>query len=234
MNVHKSERHIAAHAIAHELTLQALIRDKVTLPNSPQPVTAAAGRVPMLAKNIPSFPHSRSSTTAAKRVSFLPPPQIDSLRRAEPMKEVVRTPYPFSPSLSVPSDDGRVTVSVRRRRRKGERSFPFPTPRNEKEAKEDADDEKFFLTPWKEYKALAGVWPTFGARRLFAGEFYPSLQQDKGDVLKHLGRPALAKEKRENAAWATGSKKQGALDEQPATPGSGDTTLRGHRRLEVA
>ena len=107
---------IGAYALAHQITLEALMRDEETLDRSLQsvalaPLQASADRRSLLpaalsVKDDPrspkirdfSSPQSLNSAGTSKRVHVVPPPidVHDSGRRSIPA-DIVRTPYPFSP-----------------------------------------------------------------------------------------------------------------------------------------
>ena len=96
---------IGAYAVAHEITLQALMRDENALDRSLQSLALAplqAGdRRSLLPQSLdPRSPRAFSSPATVKKAVHILPPTIDtSIPRRSIPDDVVRTPYPYSPDM---------------------------------------------------------------------------------------------------------------------------------------
>ncbi|TKA30388.1 hypothetical protein B0A50_02615 [Salinomyces thailandicus] len=116
----QNDQVLAAHAIAHEITLQALMRDERTLDRSLQTFAPLNGdhRASLLPASLrvhdPRSPRDqtftsspKSAATGNKKVHVMPPP-IDTTgpRRSLPAN-LVRTPYPTTPETVRRKDFGR-------------------------------------------------------------------------------------------------------------------------------
>lgn len=135
----KVDQILGAHAMAHEITLQALMRDEDALDRGMQsfaPLQAGErGSIlhGSLRFNDPRSPRSRAfSTPSAKKVHVVPPPIDTSVPHRSIPANIVRTPYPFSPPTHVhrkdfgqgsiptpaaatnPAVDSVITLSIRR------------------------------------------------------------------------------------------------------------------------
>lgn len=97
-------RLLGAHAVAHEITLQALMRDEEALDRSLQtfaPVgpgnrNSILNLPPSMVAHDPRSPRTRTfSTPASKKVHVLPPPIDTSAARHSLPSNMIRTPYPF-------------------------------------------------------------------------------------------------------------------------------------------
>ncbi|KAK5135729.1 hypothetical protein LTR08_004715 [Meristemomyces frigidus] len=154
----RNDQLLAAHAIAHEITLQSLMRDEEALEGSgpafaplesgyrasclPPSLRTFDPRSPRTLQSFAS-PHSASS----KRVAIVPPPIDTSAPHRALPADLVRTPYPFTPtnihhkdfgrsppsaiSTLTPTSDSILTLSIRRsnpnsRRRVTTLTFPAP------------------------------------------------------------------------------------------------------------
>jgi hypothetical protein len=110
MPVGRADRTIGAYAIAHEITLNALMRDGEALDRSLQSFALAPlqtadrqSAVPQALdprsprnRNFPS-PGNPSSASGKKSVQVVPPPIDTTAPRRSIPDDIVRTPYPFSP-----------------------------------------------------------------------------------------------------------------------------------------
>lgn len=119
----KIDQTLGAYAIAHEITLNALMRDEDALDRSLQsfalaPMPAGA-RASMLPTNLdPRSPRNRTfssppNSNPKRKVSLVPPPIDTSAPRRSLPDDLVRTPYPFSPETEVRRKDfGHVPPSA--------------------------------------------------------------------------------------------------------------------------
>ena len=102
----KIDQTLGAYAIAHEITLHALLRDEEALDRSLQAIALAplppGDRNSLLPQSLdPRSPRTRrySSAPPAKKAVHLVPPPIDtSAPRHSLPADLIRTPYPFPPS----------------------------------------------------------------------------------------------------------------------------------------
>ncbi|KAK5168984.1 uncharacterized protein LTR77_006293 [Saxophila tyrrhenica] len=129
---------LGAYAIAHEITLNALMRDEAALDRSLQSFAplSAEGRQSILTTAFdprsPRRPDFSSPATAKKSVHVVPPPIDTTVPKRSIPADIVRTPYPFSPDHPKRKDFGQnspasagvgcasstestLTVSIRRR-----------------------------------------------------------------------------------------------------------------------
>lgn len=102
----KVDQILGAHAIAHEITLQALMRDEDMLDESLRSFAPlqAGNRTSLLPPSVrmhdPRSPRDRtfsSPAASSKKVHVLPPPIDTSRPRRSLPADLVRTPYPFEP-----------------------------------------------------------------------------------------------------------------------------------------
>ena len=99
----KIDQTLGAYAIAHEITLHALLRDEDALDRSLQNVALAPrDRNSLLPQPLdPRSPRGRrfsSAPPAKKAVHVIPPPIDTSAPRHSLPADLIRTPYPFPPS----------------------------------------------------------------------------------------------------------------------------------------
>ncbi|EMC95827.1 hypothetical protein BAUCODRAFT_34594 [Baudoinia panamericana UAMH 10762] len=139
----KVEQILGAHAIAHEITLNALMREEKLNASvegfAPLKLTNRASLLPAsLRLHDPRSPRTQtfatpqSAASSSKRVQVVPPPIDTSGPRGSLPQELVRTPYPYSPEsvhrknigqMSPPSavvstfgaSESILTLSIRRR-----------------------------------------------------------------------------------------------------------------------
>ncbi|KAK3072765.1 hypothetical protein LTR53_006227 [Teratosphaeriaceae sp. CCFEE 6253] len=112
----KVEQILGAHAIAHEITLQALMRDEEALDRSLQSFAPlnAEYRASMLPASLrvhdPRSPRNPTFATppsaSSKKVHVVPPPIDTSVPRRSLPPDLVRTPYPTTPSRVYREDFG--------------------------------------------------------------------------------------------------------------------------------
>lgn len=136
----KVEQLLGAHALAHEITLQALMRDEDALEKSLQsfapmhPGDRGSLLPPSLVLHDPRSPRDRAlesaSSAANKKVHLVPPPIDTSEPRRKLPADLVRTPYPCSApkrvhrkdfghsphsvSSPAPNTESLLTLSIRR------------------------------------------------------------------------------------------------------------------------
>ena len=114
----KNDQILAAHAIAHEITLQALMRDEGTLDRSIQTFAPMDGghRASLLPASLrvhdPRSPRNQNfsspkSAASNKKVQIVPPPIDTSGPRRSLPADLVRTPYPYTPEKAHRKDSGR-------------------------------------------------------------------------------------------------------------------------------
>jgi len=122
----KVEKILGAHAIAHEITLQALMRDEDALDRSLQSFSQiqAGDRGSLRGSLLPAalrLHDPRSPRTGAfstpqsassKKVQILPPPIDTSGPRSSLPSNVVRTPYPFTADRVNSNDGGQRSLSA--------------------------------------------------------------------------------------------------------------------------
>lgn len=111
----KKDQVLAAHAIAHEITLQALMRDEEALDRSMLVPLEPAHRASLLPAALrthdPRSPRNQAfsspPSTSSKKVHVIPPPIDTSGPRRSLPADIVRTPYPFAPERVHRKDFGR-------------------------------------------------------------------------------------------------------------------------------
>ena len=109
---------LGAYAIAHEITLHALMRDENALSRGFQPYSSTQ-KEPGDRRSMLSFGRQRyskgpqpnrfsNSPSEAKKVHLVPPPpiEISDTHRSLP-EDIVRTPYPFPPAATHAKDEAR-------------------------------------------------------------------------------------------------------------------------------
>lgn len=106
----KVEQTLGAYAIAHEITLNALMRDEKALNDTLETFAlaplSADGRQSVLPQGIDprsplganTFSASSATTTAKKSVQLVPPPIDTNAPKRSIPDDIIRTPYPFTPN----------------------------------------------------------------------------------------------------------------------------------------
>jgi len=117
MPASKVDQILGAHAIAHEITLQALMRDEDALDRSlqsfapVQPSERGSLLPASLRLNDPRSPRDRTFSTplpaGSKKVQVLPPPIDTSATKRSLPADLVRTPYPSTPDRVHRKNHGR-------------------------------------------------------------------------------------------------------------------------------
>ena len=117
----KNDQLLAAHAIAHEITLQALMRDEEALDRSIQsfaplePRPRASLLPTSLRIHDPRSPRTQTfsspQSASSKKVHVVPPPIDTSGPRRSIPADIVRTPYPQTPDKVRRKDFGRSPLS---------------------------------------------------------------------------------------------------------------------------
>lgn len=139
----KIDSSLEAYAIAHEITLQALMRDENAIDRSLQSLPFAplqpSNRHSLLRGSLrmhddprsPRYPHHSTPPSTGKRVNVVPPPIDTSAPRRSLPEDMIRTPYPHTPdrvyrkdigrsppsataSTSIPPAESVLTLSIRR------------------------------------------------------------------------------------------------------------------------
>ncbi|KAI7266067.1 hypothetical protein KC335_g8559, partial [Hortaea werneckii] len=120
----QNEQVLAAHAIAHEITLQALMRDEETLDRTLQSFAPLKGgaRASLLPSSLkPHDPRSprhqtfvspKTLASSNKKVHVVPAPIDTSAPRRSLPADIVRTPYPHMPENVYRKDLGRSPPSA--------------------------------------------------------------------------------------------------------------------------
>ncbi|RMX99067.1 hypothetical protein D0868_09737 [Hortaea werneckii] len=119
----QNEQILAAHAIAHEITLQALMRDEETLDRTLQSFAPLNGgaRASLLPSSLkphdPRSPRHQTFTSpkslaSSKKVHIVPAPIDTSAPRRSLPADIVRTPYPHMPENAYRKDLGRSPPSA--------------------------------------------------------------------------------------------------------------------------
>ncbi|KAK4539237.1 hypothetical protein LTR36_000865 [Oleoguttula mirabilis] len=118
----KNEQLLAAHAIAHEITLQALMRDGDVLDGSLhsftplEPGHRASLLPPSLRTHDPRSPRTHAfaspESATSKKAHVVPPPIDTSGPRHSLPADLVRTPYPYTPDKVHHKDFGRSPPAV--------------------------------------------------------------------------------------------------------------------------
>ncbi|RMY91231.1 hypothetical protein D0861_03253 [Hortaea werneckii] len=120
----QNEQVLAAHAISHEITLQALMRDEETLDRTLQSFAPLNGgaRASLLPSSLKShdprsprhqtFVSPKSLASSSKKVHVVPAPIDTSAPRRSLPADIVRTPYPHMPENAYRKDIGRTPPSA--------------------------------------------------------------------------------------------------------------------------
>lgn len=119
----QNEQVLAAHAIAHEITLQALMRDEETLDRTLQSFAPLNGgaRASLLPSSLkphdPRSPRHQTFTSpkslaSSKKVHIVPAPIDTTAPRRSLPADIVRTPYPHMPGNVYRKDLGRSPPSA--------------------------------------------------------------------------------------------------------------------------
>ncbi|KAI7085556.1 hypothetical protein KC356_g5808 [Hortaea werneckii] len=120
----QNEQVLAAHAIAHEITLQALMRDEETLDRTLQSFAPLNGgaRASLLPSSLKThdprsprhqtFVSPKSLASSSKKVHVVPAPIDTSAPRRSLPADIVRTPYPHMPENAYRKDLERTPPSA--------------------------------------------------------------------------------------------------------------------------